>query len=50
MQIFQSNEIVTEKQTCQKLMKENTATLTKVQEIEGKILIYNFFITVQLRC
>lgn len=31
-----SNEIVTEKQTCQKLMKENAITLAKVQEIEGK--------------
>ncbi|XP_077256164.1 huntingtin interacting protein 1 isoform X1 [Temnothorax americanus] len=31
-----SNEIVTEKQTCQKLMKENAATLTRVQEIEEK--------------
>ncbi|KYQ59459.1 Huntingtin-interacting protein 1 [Trachymyrmex zeteki] len=31
-----SNEIVTEKQTCQKLLKENAITLTKVQEIEGK--------------
>ncbi|KAL0112446.1 hypothetical protein PUN28_012048 [Cardiocondyla obscurior] len=31
-----SNEIVTEKQTCQKIMKENTATLAKVQEIEEK--------------
>ncbi|XP_070154453.1 huntingtin-interacting protein 1-related protein isoform X2 [Polyergus mexicanus] len=31
-----SNEIVTEKQTCQKLMKENLIILERFQEIEGK--------------
>ncbi|XP_020287826.1 huntingtin-interacting protein 1 isoform X2 [Pseudomyrmex gracilis] len=31
-----SNEIVTEKQTCQQLIKENTNILGKFQEIEGK--------------
>lgn len=31
-----SNEIVTEKQTCQKLMKENVIILERFQEIEGK--------------
>ncbi|KAH0954789.1 hypothetical protein HN011_008832 [Eciton burchellii] len=31
-----SNEIVTEKQICQKLMKENTTISGTVQEIEGK--------------
>ncbi|CAL1683406.1 unnamed protein product [Lasius platythorax] len=31
-----SNEIVTEKQTCQKLMKENVTILERYQEMEGK--------------
>lgn len=31
-----SNEIVAEKQTCQKLMKENVIILERFQEIEGK--------------
>lgn len=31
-----SNEIVAEKQTCQKLMKENVTILERFQEIEGK--------------
>lgn len=34
--IFQSNEIVAEKQICQELMKEKINVLGKFQEIEGE--------------